>query len=208
MQKPTSVSAKALKDLFTRLISDLPSDITDKSIMDLLRDPFFGSRYHDFFIPSIPDKKLIAKIISAETAAVVTREGCYLLTANYCHDLSNCGDSRITDENFPAPEGKKGSEVTIRLHKSEEGDSTEKVIQDMARVGLRQVDIWELEALRLGYPKAEWRLSIVALGSTLDVNGTKFVPRTGGNASNQGLRLCSSEVGWSPKNCRIAGVEI
>ena len=208
MQRIVPVQKETFQKLILRLIEMFPTDITEDDILNLLASRDFRKNYHNFLVPPTKVKKVFAKEIIANSEKEIVVGERFVLVPNYRLSLNETGDKNITDKHFPFGKKRDAAKITIRLHIPEEGDSTEKVIEDMAEERLRQIDIRELEALRLSYPNLEWPFAVVGLGSTTGVRNVQMAPMISKGKPNEGLQLCNIEIGWSPKICRIAGVEI
>lgn len=122
----------------------------------------------------------------------------YSVTINY--DLSFPGmitaghydwvNSDITEKHFPVKGEGTTKEVTIELvHFNRAMGSSDEVIRELDKRGLRPATIEELLAFGAKYPELQRQFPIVALGSIWRRLGRRYVPCLWGNSSERNLSL-------------------
>jgi hypothetical protein len=137
----------------------------------------------------------------------------FLVTVNY--DLSvkdaiaagkyDRKNADITDKHFPSK--RKGTADTeIILVKFDKDMTSEDVLRELDKQGLRAAELPELLAFGEKYPDVQREFPIVALGSVWKASrGLRRVPYLDGDAGKRGLNLFWFVDGWSSR-CRFAAV--
>jgi len=110
----------------------------------------------------------------------------------------------ITAKNFPVNgEGKK--EITVELVKYESGMSSEAILADLDKNGLRPATHEELLAFGAAFPELQRKFPIVALGSVASIFGDRRVAFLDRYDSERDLRLRWFDGGWYAR-CRFLAV--
>ncbi|TSC60908.1 MAG: Uncharacterized protein G01um1014107_194 [Parcubacteria group bacterium Gr01-1014_107] len=117
-------------------------------------------------------------------------------------------DSQISS--FSSPATRKGTaEVKIELIHFDEDISTNEVLHDLDRMGLRPADLHELLAFGEGYPDISLRFPVVGLGSVgLGWHEESIVPylfQAVGRIEQIALYCMETDYIWGP-DCRFAAV--
>lgn len=110
----------------------------------------------------------------------------------------------ITAGRFPV-KGKGKKEVVGELVKYESTMSSEAVLADLDKNGLRPATIEELLAFGAAFPELQRKFPIVALGSIAEVDGGRGMACLGRGDSKRYLRLRWFDRGWFA-HCRFLAV--
>ena len=114
-------------------------------------------------------------------------------------------DDDITDKNFP-PKRSGSAEIDIQLVNFNKNMSSEDVLKELDKMGLRPAELPELLVLGTKYPNEQKRYPIIALGSVWrDLDGDCYVPFLFGGGSERELYLIYLGHGLSAC-CRFATV--
>jgi hypothetical protein len=85
--------------------------------------------------------------------------------------------------------------------------TSQKVLDDMDRQGLRPATLLELLWLGIQHPQLQLEFLIIALGTVVWVDGYHYVASLDwDNELERGLYLYHFDDDWSEKNCRFAAV--
>ena len=103
----------------------------------------------------------------------------------------------ITEKRFPV-KGEGVVDVDIQLvHFDRVMDSSDEVIRELDKMGLRPAKIEELLAFGVKFPDIQRQFPIVALGSVWRIaGGGRYVPYLGGRGTGRYLGLYWFEGGW------------
>lgn len=101
----------------------------------------------------------------------------------------NWEDDDINDKNFPSKHS-GSAEIDIQLIHFNKGMSSEDVLKELDKMGLRPAELPELLALGAKYPYEQRKYPIIALGSVWrDLDGDCDVSYLGGGGSERELYL-------------------
>jgi len=152
----------------------------DEDLRRIIKEPELASQLAKLIIRK--------KEVSAEIFKVVVDYSLSLteMIAAGDYDWTN---SDITAENFPVS-GDGRQEVELELVHLNREASTEEVLEELDRRGLRPARIEELLALGAKHPELQKQFPIIAFGSVWrDPGGYRCVPCLGWGVSERGLSL-------------------
>lgn len=111
----------------------------------------------------------------------------------------------IDDNNFP-PKRSGSAKLDIRLIHFNKDMSSEDVLKELDKMGLRPIELPELLAFGVAYPDEQRKYPVVALGSFLRDGGIDGdVACLSGDAGERALGLDFFDGGWYA-DCRFAAV--
>ena len=152
-------------------------------------------------------------VLSGETAAAAKNHDSFRISVNYDlkleaaieagkYDWKNNG---IKDKNFPSK--RSGSAlVDIRLVHFNKDMSSEDVLKELDKMGLRSAELPELLALGAEYPNEQRKYPVVALGSVWQFwGGHRYVAYLNGHDDKRKLDLLFFSHRWFGL-CRFAAV--
>jgi hypothetical protein len=111
-------------------------------------------------------------------------------------------NSEITAECFPVKEGGTEELIPEIVHFGRDTPSSEAVVVELDKRGLRPGDHAELLAFGAAYPDEQRKYPIVALGSSAQVSGRRYVLCLGRYGSRRHLNLDWWSDGWDG-DCRF-----
>ena len=151
------------------------------------------------------DRSLAEKVAEAFASAREAAKNIFRVTVDYSRSLAEMiGAGKydwvnfdITAEHFPIT-GTGKAEVNLVLVHFNRAMSTNEVLDDFKKRGLRPAKIEELLALGERYPDLQREFPIVALGSAFEnPRGRRYCPFLWRVGAERGLDLRLLERGWS-----------